>query len=56
MLDPHGNEVLIDDPFVPPPTDADAPFDPDEDRLEELLAMSLLVIEWKTARGGMRHE
>lgn len=57
MLDPYGNEVLIDDPFVPPPTDADAPpFDPDEDRLEELLALSLDTLMRKTALGGLRHE
>lgn len=53
VLDPWGREVLVDDPCdVPPPTDDDAPpFDPDEDRLEELLAETYQCLVWR-ARGG----
>ena len=57
MLDPYGNEVLVDDPHVPPPGDEDAPpFDPDEDRLEELLALTYDSLQFRGRLGGMRHE
>ena len=56
MLDPHGNEVLVDDPIVPPPTDADEPFDVDADRLEELLELSLHALQWYARPGSLRHE